>query len=525
LGPSYGKKVSNDDYKGEQQKRIMNIANLLWDTARNRAHATAVLERDSFADYAELHRRAAGFGCALQAAGVRADDRVAIFLDRGADAAAAFFGSAAAGGIAVVVNETLRSRQIEYILEHCGASVLVSSREMLSRLPRKPNIAAKILDVWEMPRGGELWPVPRELDDAAQIIYTSGSTGSPKGVSLSHGNLRAAALSITSYLGIRESDRIASFLPFSYVYGFGQLMCAVSTGASLVIDHSPLPQQLVATLRISGVTVLPAVPPLWLQLLATPDFRERPIESLRVLTNAGGRLAPDAVRRLRAAQPHAQLFLMYGSTETIRSTYLPPEQVDAHPDSIGRPIPGAQILVLREDMSECDTGEVGVLAQRGPTVALGYWNDPAATARVFRPSPLRVHAQGAAASGRVAFTGDLVRRDADGFLYYVGRNDSMIKTLGYRVSPDEVADALYASGEVLEAVVLPEADEVYGQRIVAYVVLLKGGSLERLKMFCGIELPRHLQPARFEVRAALPRNASGKHDPGALRRHEGPRIR
>jgi amino acid adenylation domain-containing protein len=493
----------------------MNIAEVLWETATARPHAPAIFERESFADYGDLRRRAAGIAGALHSAGIRADDRIGIFLDRSADAAAAFFGCVAAGGVGVVVNETLRPRQIEHILNHCGVSVLITSAEMLVRLPRKLETQALILDVQEMSPGGEEEPVRRLPDDIAQIIYTSGSTGMPKGVTLSHGNLRAAASSITSYLDIREDDRIASFLPFSYVYGFGQLLCAVWTGASLVIENSPIPQQLVATLRASRVTVLPAVPPLWVQLLATPDFRDRPIDSLRVLTSAGGRLAPDAVRRLRTAQPHAQLFLMYGSTEAIRSTFLPPADVDARPDSIGRPIPGAEILVLRDDLSECDPGEVGMLVQRGPTVALGYWNDPAETARVFRPNPLRP--EGAPDRERVAFTGDLVKRDAEGFLYYVGRNDSMIKTLGYRVSPEEITDALYASGEVLEAVVMPEADEVYGQRIVAYVVLLETGRLERLKGFCRTELPRYMQPARFDVRPALPRNASGKHDLGALR--------
>ena len=205
---------------------------------------------------------------------------------------------------------------------------------------------------------------------------------------------------------------------------------------------------------------------------------------------------------------------MYGLTEAFRSTYLPPDEVDRRPESMGRAIPGAEILVLREDGTECAPEEVGELVHRGPTVALGYWADPEATARVYRPHPLRP--EGTPDQERVVYSGDLVRRDAEGFLYFVGRRDKMIKTLGFRVSPDEVVEVLYASGEVVEAIVTTESDDDRGERIVAFVVLAPNGSLERLEQHAKIELPRYMQPARFEVRDALPRTSSGKHDPKAL---------
>jgi acyl-CoA synthetase (AMP-forming)/AMP-acid ligase II len=228
------------------------------------------------------------------------------------------------------------------------------------------------------------------------------------------------------------------------------------------------------------------------------------------MTNTGGRIPVDGVRRLRAAQPQAELFLMYGLTEAFRATYLPPQLVDAHPDSIGRSIPGGEILVLRDDLTPCDPGEVGELVQRGPTVSAGYWNDPGATERVFRPNPLRP--VGTPDSERVVFSGDLVRRDEEGLLYYVGRRDRLLKSSGFRVSPDEIADVVYASGEVLEVVVGSEATTDRGDLIVAYVVLAEHGSVERLRRFCRVELPRYLQPARFDVRSDLPRTTSGKFD-------------
>ena len=186
---------------------------------------------------------------------------------------------------------------------------------------------------------------------------------------------------------------------------------------------------------------------------------------------------------------------MYGLTEAFRSTYLRPERVDRKPNSIGRAIPGAEILVVSEDLSPCKPGEVGELVHRGPTVALGYWNDPAATARVFRANPFRP--PGAPEAERVVWSGDLVYRDEEGDVFFVGRRDRMIKRLGYRVSPDEVVDVLYASGEIVEAIVAAEPDEAHGSRIVAYVVLAEGGALERLEGFAAQELPRYMQPSRY----------------------------
>jgi acyl-CoA synthetase (AMP-forming)/AMP-acid ligase II len=228
------------------------------------------------------------------------------------------------------------------------------------------------------------------------------------------------------------------------------------------------------------------------------------------LTNTGGRLPVEAVRQVRRCQPQAELFLMYGLTEAFRSTYLPPERVDRKPESVGQAIPGAEVIVVDEELSRCEPGAVGELIHRGPTVALGYWNDPDATARVYRPNPLRPDESPNAE--RVVFSGDLVYADSEGDLFFVGRRDTMIKTLGHRVSPDEVADVLYASGEVLEAIVTSEPDELRGSRIVAQVVLAETGDPERLEAFCAAELPRYMQPSRIDVRPSLPRTSSGKFD-------------
>jgi amino acid adenylation domain-containing protein len=492
-----------------------SIAAMLWDTAECSGNQPAVVERGGSVDYQALRARAAAVGAHLQGLGVCPDDRIAIFLERGAEAAAAFFGVTAAGAIAVIVNETLRPRQIEHILRHSQARALITSSDLLARLARAPQSDATVILAQDICGVDSLAPAARVGGDGAQIIYTSGSTGQPKGVTLSHSNLWAGARAVTSYLHISRDDRIASLLPFSFDYGFNQLLCAVGTGAALIVERSPVPQQIVGTLRTLEATVLAGVPPLWLQLLATETFRAEPLTRLRAMTNTGGRLPVEAVRTLRRSQPQAELFLMYGLTEAFRSTYLPPGEVDRHPDSIGQAIPGAEILILHEDLTPCRSGEVGELVHRGPTVALGYWNDAEATAKVFRPYPLRP--AGLPDAERVVFSGDLVRRGEDGWLYYVARRDRMIKTLGYRVSPDEVAEALYASGQVREGLVGAEPDTERGERIVAYVVLVDGGSVTLLEAFCRAELPRYMQPSRIEVRPELPRTTSGKHDLNAAR--------
>jgi amino acid adenylation domain-containing protein len=493
-----------------------NFANLMLDAAGSAGRRTAIVDPPRRIDYAALGTRTLAFAESLHAAGVRPDDRVGIMLQRGADAAAALFGVLAVGGVAVIVNESFRPRQIEHVLGHSSARALVTSKALLERQHRPAETTAFTIDVDDVPATGIFTPVRRAGDNVAQIIYTSGSTGLPKGVTISHANLWAGMQTVVDYLGIRSDDRIASLLPFSFDYGLNQLLTCVGTSAALVVERSPVPQRIARTLREEAVTILPAVPPLWLQLLGVTAFEREPLADLRMMTNTGGRLPSDAVRRLRACQPQASLVLMYGLTEAFRSTYLDAEKVDSKPDSIGRAIPGAQILVLDEDGRPCRTGETGELVHRGPTVALGYWDDPAATAQVFRPNPLPP--PGAPATERVVFSGDLVRRDEDGDLFFVGRRDRMIKTLGYRVSPDEVVDVLYASGEVAEAVVTAEPDDVRGSRIVAFVVLAPQGDIERLQAFCSEEMPRYMQPERIEVRSSLVRTPSGKFDVRAIAR-------
>jgi acyl-CoA synthetase (AMP-forming)/AMP-acid ligase II len=492
----------------------MNVAELLWQAAGHTRSPAVIEGVGAPTAYDELQRRAAGGAAFLAAAGVGDGDRVAIFAERGSAAIAAYFAVLAVGGVAVLVNERLRPRQVEYVLAHSGARLLIASAWLMQNQPRALNVTIRIADLASLPETGTFTPVPRAAGDLCNLVYTSGSSGPPKGVAHTHAGILAGVEIVAGYLGLKATDRTASVLSLSSVYGLNQLLCAVATGGVLVIERSPLPQRIVATLRAAGATVLAAVPGLWLQLLDLPAFRDGGIPSLTVLQNAGEHPPVELVRRVREAYPGAQLFLQYGMTETFRGAYVPPSEVDARPQSIGRAMPRSKLVVVREDLTECAPGEVGQLAHIGPTVAAGYWNDPDGTARVFRPYPFG--RDDGAAEPRAVLSGDMARADADGYLYFVGRSDRMIKTMGFRVGPDEIGDVLFASGEVADAVVTSEPDAARGERVVAHVVLNQDGDVGRLRRYCGTELPRYMWPARFELHAALPRLPSGKYDVAAV---------
>jgi acyl-CoA synthetase (AMP-forming)/AMP-acid ligase II len=492
-----------------------NFAGLLRRAVTNFGDRPAIVHRGTTTSFTDLGHRAAAIAQTLTAVGVSTGDACAILTRSPDDAASAFFAALAVGAVATNLNELYRPRQIEFALSHSRSRVLLIGRDVLKSLPRAIATDAQIVVLEDIPRAEiEFAPVKRRGVDPAQITYTSGSTGQPKGVLMSHANLWAGVRVVASYLGLKSDDRVASLLPFSFVYGFNQLTTSLYVGATLIVERSTLAQEIVATLRRESVTVLAAVPPLWQQLLGLAAFRDTRLDSLRTVTNAGGRLPPETVRQLRRAQPQARLFLMYGLTEVFRSTFLPPEEVDAHPDSIGRAVPESTVYVVTDLGELAKPGEVGELLHGGPTVAIGYFGDEEGSKRVFRANPF----VRPGAPERVVYSGDLVRRDEDGRLYYVSRRDRMIKTMGFRVSPDEVSDVIQSSGLTTEVAIVTVPDSQRGEGIVACVVLSGESSVEALRRFCGVELPRYMQPARFVVLPAIPRNASGKHDLRELER-------
>jgi acyl-CoA ligase (AMP-forming) (exosortase A-associated) len=360
-------------------------------------------------------------------------------------------------------------------------------------------------------------------NDVIAILYTSGSTGKPKGVVLSHRNMVAGAKSVASYLENRADDTLLAALPLSFDAGFSQLTTAFHVGARVVLLNYLLPRDVLHALVREHVTGLTAVPPLYIQL-SQLEIPATVTDHLRYFANTGGRMPLETLKKLRAALPRTKPFLMYGLTEAFRSTYLPPEEVDRRPDSIGKAIPNAEILVLREDGTPCAPNEPGELVHRGALVGMGYWNDPEKTAERYKALPHRE--RGLTISELAVFSGDTVRMDEEGFLYFIGRRDEMIKTSGYRVSPTEIEEVLYSTQLVAEVAAFGVLHSTLGQAIVVIATpKCDGVDPGKLLALCKENLPAYMVPSEIRLlEEPLPRNANGKIDRKALaQQYDSPR--
>ena len=482
-------------------------------------------------DYSTLCNDVQQVASLLIRAGIKPGDRVAVHLDKSIEETTAILAISMAGGVVVNVNSLLKARQVRHILEDSGAETLITSYPRLKTLGadlagvgrlrtliacgNRVALRDQPLDVidWSSaaecaPRGE---PVRRIDSDIAAILYTSGSTGLPKGVVLSHRNLVAGAESVAKYLQNTSDDRILSILPFSFDYGLNQLTTTLLVGATLVLKTHLSAAETLRTLESERITGLAGIPTLWSQLLQA-DWSGLTLSNLRYITNSGGRFAEQHVKEYRRRLPHTKVYLMYGLTEAFRSTYLDPDQVEIRPTSIGKAIPNAEILVVNDEGRPCVADEVGELVHRGVHVAQGYWNDPVLTQQRFRRNPLQ--APELPTDEWVVFSGDLVRKDEEGFLYYVGRKDHMIKTSGFRVSPTEIEEYFYNTGLVQDAVAFGVQDPMLGERIKVTLSLRPGVALEGAELLAMVsrQMPSFMVPKEIHVVESLPRTSSGKLD-------------
>ncbi|MEO8225730.1 MAG: acyl-CoA ligase (AMP-forming), exosortase A system-associated [Gammaproteobacteria bacterium] len=504
---------------------------LVWRADARFPSAPALVSGGRTLSYAELAARIRSAATGFRKRGLERHGRIAVYLPKTVETVVAMFGAAAAGGSFVPVNPVLKGDQVGHILRDSGARFLVTSAARLEAIGPAlagctalthvvltdsadgvPALAGMKCEAWSALLAGDADYAPhRCIDgDMVAIFYTSGSTGLPKGVVLSHRNMVAGATSVASYLENRQDDRILSLLPLSFDAGFSQLTTGFHAGACVVLLDYLLAGDVVRQVRDQRITAITGVPPLWSQL-ADATWPPGSTETVRYYATTGGVMPRPVLDKLRAAFPRARPFLMYGLTEAFRSTYLPPEEVDSRPDSIGRAIPNAEILVLRPDGTPCEPGEPGELVHRGALVSLGYWNNPAATAERFKPIP------GSLATGGqpeiAVWSGDTVVRDEEGFLYFRGRRDEMIKSSGYRVSPTEIEDCLMRSGLVTEIVAVGVPDERLGQAVVMVAVASTGtGDAGPLLDFAREKLPAYMVPRSVVWRTSLPRNANGKFD-------------
>jgi acyl-CoA ligase (AMP-forming) (exosortase A-associated) len=507
-------------------ERTANLLHELVTRAAARApEARALVVGKRVVSYGELDGLVSRVARGFLARGLERGARVAVYLPKTVETVAAMFGAAAAGCAFVPVNPVLKADQVAHILRDSGARVLVTSASRRAALGDALEGLTDLRHViltdgegessWEALINGSPGAPPgtphRCIDgDMVAIFYTSGSTGLPKGVVLSHRNMVAGATSVASYLGNTATDRILSLLPLSFDAGFSQLTTGFHAGACVVLLDYLLAGDVVRHVREQGITGITGVPPLWSQL-ADASWPAGSTATVRYFATTGGVMPRPVLDKLRAAFPEASPYLMYGLTEAFRSTYLPPEEVDRRPDSIGKAIPNAEILVLRPDGTPCAPGEPGELVHRGALVSLGYWKNPAATAERFKPLP------GSLATGGqpefAVFSGDTVVRDEEGYLYFRGRRDEMIKSSGYRVSPTEVEDCVMLSGLLAEVVAVGLPDERLGQAVVLIAVARDGAGDETAVLnFAREKLPAYMVPRNVLWRDSLPRNPNGKFD-------------
>lgn len=482
--------------------------------------ATALVKGNASLSYEELWRQARQFSGFLQSSGLKPGERVAFYLPKHLEAVAALVGTALAGCVAVPVNPVLKADQLAHILKDSGASLLVTQKARLGAISDM-GITLETMCIDEasswadsvQTEPGQIKSV--QAEDLCLIFYTSGSTGKPKGVMVTHGNLNAGAEVVSGYLGLERDDKILSLLPWSFDYGFNQLGNAFHVGAQLILMDFLLPQDVPRQIERFGVTVLGCVPPLWHQLMDV-SWSESASHSLRIVTNTGGRMPRPLLERMQGGFPNADIYLMYGLTEAFRSTYLDPAELERRPDSIGKAVPGEEVLVVRPDGSLCGPNEAGEIVHTGRFVSPGYWRDEEKTARRFKAPP---QASRYFNSDRFSvYSGDKARYDEDGFIYFIGRDDEMIKTSGYRVSPTEVEEAAMQCAHVVQAFACGVDDARLGQSI-ALILRPKNQNDKDTTAFLQefkTKTPNYMAPSRVIWLDELPMSPNGKLDRTAL---------
>jgi acyl-CoA ligase (AMP-forming) (exosortase A-associated) len=476
--------------------------------------APALVLRGHSISYQDLRSRLSRLSGWLAAQVPETGARVATWAAKGELTCLMPLAAARAGLVHVPVNPLLKHAQVHHILADSGSVMLIGTPARLATLqdgdvPAGCDVLAEEDALAQaMAAGCELGPSDADPDALAAILYTSGSTGRPKGVMLSHANMWLGAQSVATYLGLAADDRTLAVLPLSFDYGQNQLFSTWYAGACVVPLDYLVPRDVMKAVDRHAITTLAAVPPLWVQLTEL-EWPPQVAASLRRLTNSGGALTPDLVRKLRALFPQARLFAMYGLTEAFRSTYLDPALIDTHPTSIGKEIPHAEILVVNDAGQIAANNEEGELVHCGPLVAHGYWQDAERTAERYKPAPKESRY-----GGMAVWSGDRVRRDGDGLLYFVGRRDAMIKSAGNRISPQELEEAALATGLVAEAVALGIPDERLGHAIhlVVRARAEAGDARAELPKRLMQDLPNFMQPKVIHWREAMPISPNGKID-------------
>lgn len=506
------------------------IGQMLEDSAEKYPDKEAVKHKNQSITFAELYEDALKMKGLLIALGIKKGDRVGILLEKSIEQLISMFGISMAGGIFVFLNPILKKKQIDHIINDCNIKLLITSEKI--RRSTALDIPDRFVFMDEKVENSN-YPVWHQIkstldlnhtqidqisDDTACLIYTSGSTGLPKGVVVPHRTVVDGAKIVSGYLGITNADRLISVLPFNFDYGLNQATSSIYCGATLVLHHFFLPNDLIKILREEKITGFAGMIPIWVKLFnekfgikTKQDFPD-----MRYITNTGGKVPKTIVDKVREFFPDTKIYLMYGLTEAFRSTYLPPEEIDRRPDSMGKAIPNVEIMVINKDGAECAPGEVGELVHRGALITKGYWNDPEKTHSVFRKNPLlndQNHLDDI-----VVYSGDVVKKDAEGYLYFISRRDEMIKASGYRISPTEIEECLIAIKKVQNAMVFGKKLENGDQGIVA-VLEIGNHAVKKTVVLqeCRKSLPSYMVPQEVYFEKSFKKTANDKIDRAFLK--------
>lgn len=483
--------------------------------------------------YGELEARSNAVAQHLASAGVARGDRVMIFADNTVETVVAFWAVLKANAVVCIVNPLTKSDKLDYLLNDCRPTALITDRHLHSIFSeparncpslRRVIVSGPIIDTelaglphavrWDsvVAADGSVPPARRCIDiDLAAIIYTSGSTGEPKGVMLTHRNMTAACTSIASYLKLCEDEVILNVLPLAFDYGLYQMIMAFRTGARLVLERSfAFPAQILGLIKEERVTGFPGVPTIFAALSDLKSLKDHDFSSIRYVTNTAAALPLKHILMLQDLFPDARIYSMYGLTECKRCTYLPPEDLERKPLSVGVAIPNTEMWIVDEHDKPVGPDVVGQLVIRGATVMKGYWGKPEATARKLKPGPLP--------GEQVLYTGDYCRMDAEGYLYFIGRGDEIIKSRGEKIAPKEVENALLDIPGVREAAVIGVPDELLGQAVKAFVVIEQGRIVgeRQLQKECQRRLENFMVPKSIVIVPSLPMTDTGKLKKTAL---------
>jgi amino acid adenylation domain-containing protein len=519
--------LSPEDRQARVVKAVPLLNDYLAESTARLPDKVALVCAGKRLSYADIDEQANALAWALVRGGVARGDRVVVFADNTIETVISFWAVLKANAVVSIVNPLTKEDKLAYLLNDCRASALVTDAHIASAFvpaaKRSPHLRTVIVSgstddalLRTVPGGtsfaqatsshGATAPERTCIDvDLAAIVYTSGSTGDPKGVMLTHRNMLAAATSVSTYLENREDEVVLGALPLSFDYGLYQMIMAFREGARLILERSfTFPAKVLKLVVDEGVTAFPGVPTMFAIMAAMRTLREFDFSKIRYVTNTAAALPVKHITMLRELFPRARVYSMYGLTECKRCTYLPPEDIDKKPTSVGIAIPNTELWLVDENDNRLGPNQVGQLVIRGATVMRGYWDKPEATAKKLRPGPLPGES--------VLYTGDNCRLDEDGYLYFVGRMDDVIKSRGEKVAPKEVETALMNMKGVKEAAVIGVPDEILGQAVKAFVVLDEGVAITEKDVIreCQRVLENFMVPKVVALVPDLPKTTTGK---------------